>query len=162
MQVAGNTLRGAPLTRALIAAALDTVVVRGRFQVIPGPVEWILDVSHNEPAARVLKDNLSERPVHGRTLAVCGILQDKDAGEIARVLAGSAQLWIACALPGPRGGTAAQLAQRLAPWIRVAEEAGSVAEGCALARRLARPGDRVLVFGSFSTVTAALEWLQLH
>jgi hypothetical protein len=36
-----------------------------------------------------------------------------------------------------------------------------VAEGCARARVLARPGDRVLVFGSFSTVTAALEWLEL-
>ena len=48
------------------------------------------------------------------------------------------------------------------PFIRVSEQAASVAEGCALARALARPGDRVLVFGSFSTVTAALEWLQLH
>ena len=151
-----------PLDQPIIAAALARVEVAGRFQVIAGPVEWILDVSHNEPAAQVLKANLAQRPVAGRTLAVCGILQDKDAGEIARVLAGSAQVWIACALPGPRGGSAAQLAARLAPYVRVAEQAPSVAAGCTLARELARPGDRVLVFGSFSTVTAALEWLQLQ
>ncbi len=87
----------------------------GASRCIPGPVEWILDVAHNEPAAQILKANLAERPLTGRTLAVCGILQDKDAGEIARVLARSAQIWIACALPGPRGGTAAELAARLAP-----------------------------------------------
>jgi dihydrofolate synthase / folylpolyglutamate synthase len=162
MQVAGTTLRGAPLTRDLIAAALDAVVVAGRFQIIAGPVEWILDVSHNEPAAQILKENLADRPVGGRTIAVCGILEDKDAAQIARVLAGAAQLWIACALPGPRGGSAADLAARLAPAIAVTHQAATVAEGCELARQLARPGDRVLVFGSFSTVTAALEWLQLH
>jgi dihydrofolate synthase / folylpolyglutamate synthase len=162
MQVAGKDLRAAPLSQELVAAALRRVVVAGRFQIIPGPVEWILDVSHNEPAARVLKENLADRPVSGRTIAVCGILQDKDAGEIARVLAGAADVWIACALPGPRGGTAAELAARLAPRIQVSEQAASVALGCELARRLARPGDRVLVFGSFNTVTAALEWLQLY
>ncbi len=147
------------LTRERIAVALASVAVAGRFQILPGPVEWILDVSHNEPAAQILKANLAARPIAGRTIAVCGILQDKDAGEIARVLEGSAQVWIACGLPGPRGGTAGQLAARLAPSIRVTEQASSVAAGCAVARTLARPGDRVLVFGSFSTVTAALEWL---
>jgi dihydrofolate synthase / folylpolyglutamate synthase len=161
-EVAGKSLRGSPLTRDAIAAALRTVVVSGRFQVIPGAVEWILDVSHNEPAAQILKENLAERPVRGRTLAVCGILQDKDAAAIARVLAGAAAIWIACSLPGPRGGSAAQLAERLAPMISATHLADTVAAGCKLARELARPGDRVLVFGSFSTVTAALEWLELH
>ena len=157
-----ESLHRAPLTRDAIAAALGSVVLAGRFQIIPGPVEWILDVSHNEPAARILKDNLAERRGSGRTLAVCGILQDKDAAAIAGVLAGCADIWIACALPGPRGGTAAQLAARLAPLIGVTHQAHSVAAGCELARALARPGDRVLVFGSFGTVTAALEWLQLQ
>ena len=159
---AGPQWRWPPLRRQVIAAGLAKVDIAGRFQVIAGPVEWILDVSHNEPAAQILKANLAQRPVPGRTLAVCGILQDKDAGEIARVLARSAEIWIACALPGPRGGSAADLAARLAPHIHVTAQAASVAEGCTMARELARPGDRVLVFGSFSTVTAALEWLQLQ
>jgi dihydrofolate synthase/folylpolyglutamate synthase len=162
LNAARPSLRCPPLSRELIAAALATVQLAGRFQIIPGPVEWILDVAHNEPAAQILQANLAARPVSGRTLAVCGILQDKDATQIARVLAGAADVWIACALPGPRGGTASQLAARLAPSVRVAQHADSVAAGCELARGLARPGDRVLVFGSFSTVTAALEWLQLY
>src|SRR5580658_649850 len=159
--IAGPALPIPALSRELIAAALATVKVSGRFQIIPGPVEWILDEAHNEPAAQILKANLAARPVAGRTLAVCGILQDKDAAAIGRELAGSVDVWIACALPGPRGGSAAELAARFGPGIRVAEQLPGVADGCTLARKLARPGDRVLVFGSFSTVTAALEWLQL-
>jgi dihydrofolate synthase / folylpolyglutamate synthase len=162
LNAAGPGLRCPPLSREVIAAALAQVQLAGRFQIVPGPVEWILDVAHNEPAAQILQANLAARPVTGRTLAVCGILQDKDATQIARVLADAADVWIACALPGPRGGTASELAARLAPSVRVAQQADSVAAGCELARRLARPGDRVLVFGSFSTVTAALEWLQLY
>jgi dihydrofolate synthase/folylpolyglutamate synthase len=162
VRIADPSRRWPALSTERIAAALAGVAVAGRFQILPGPVEWILDVSHNEPAAQILKDNLAARSIRGRTFAICGILQDKDATEIARVLAGSADVWIACALPGPRGGTAAQLAARLAPWIRVSEQAASVAEGCERARLLAQPGDRVLVFGSFSTVTAALEWLPVH
>jgi dihydrofolate synthase/folylpolyglutamate synthase len=161
-RMANPPLRAAPLSRDVIAAALAQVQVAGRFQIIPGAVEWILDVAHNEPAARILRENLLARPVKGRTLAVCGILQDKDAGEIARVLAGCADVWILCALPGARGGTAAALAARMAQGIPVAEQADSVVEGCLRARTLARPGDRVLVFGSFVTVTAALEWLGLQ
>jgi dihydrofolate synthase / folylpolyglutamate synthase len=160
--VAGSALHIPALSREVIAAALASVKVAGRFQIIPGSIEWILDVSHNEPAAQILKSNLAARPIAGRTLAVCGILQDKDAAEIGRVLASCVDIWIACGLPGPRGGTAAELAARFGPGIRVAEQAASVADGCSAARKLAHPGDRVLVFGSFSTVTAALEWLQLQ
>jgi dihydrofolate synthase / folylpolyglutamate synthase len=160
--IAGPALHIPALSRDVIAAALATVKVSGRFQIIPGSVEWILDVAHNEPAAQILKENLASRPVAGRTLAVCGILQDKDAAAIGRMLAGSVDVWIACALPGPRGGSAAELAARFGPGIRVTEQMASVADGCMVARKLAHPGDRVLVFGSFSTVTAALEWLELE
>ncbi len=128
-RVADPQRRWQPLTRERIATALASVEVAGRFQILPGAVEWILDVAHNEPAARILQDNLAARPVAGRTLAVCGILKDKDAAEIARVLAHCAQLWIACALPGARGGSAAELAARLAPWVRVSQQADSVAAG---------------------------------
>ena len=49
--------------------------VAGRFQILPGPVEWILDVSHNEPAAQILKANLAaataSRAAPSRCAASC-------------------------------------------------------------------------------------------
>ena len=37
--------------------------------------------------------------------------------------------------------------------------AESVEQGCEVARATAKPGDRVLVFGSFHTVGPAMQWL---
>ena len=71
-----------------IARGLGAVHLEGRFQSIGAAgVEWILDVAHNPDAARVLAANLEARPVAGRTLAVCGILADKDAAGVAAALA---------------------------------------------------------------------------
>ena len=152
-----------PLDRELIASALAQVRLNGRFQILPGPVEWILDVAHNEPAARVLARHLAERPSVGRTFAVVSILRDKDVAAIGRALGAQIDAWILCTLPGPRGSQAFELASRLAPSINAhAELAGSVAEGCSLAQAQARPGDRVVVFGSFPVVGSALQWLGLY
>ena len=150
------------LSRAQVAEAFGRVRLAGRFQILPGPVEWVLDVAHNEPAAQVLAENLRARPVPGRTHVVCGILRDKEAAAIGRALAAQVDEWILCTLPGARGGTAAELAERLGERIAPLILADSVATGCALARERAVPGDRVVVFGSFATVGAALEWLQLY
>jgi dihydrofolate synthase / folylpolyglutamate synthase len=154
----------APLDAGRVAAALAQVRLAGRFQIVPGEVEWILDIAHNEPAARVLAAQLAARPLPrgARTLAVVGVLKDKDAAAIAAALCGQIGHWIACALPGPRGGGAAELAARLAlPAGTEVELAESVASGCERARREARPGDRVVVFGSLHTVGPALEWLRI-
>ncbi len=156
--------RLAPADLANTALGLRRVHLPGRFQVIPGAVEWILDIAHNPPAAEVLAAQLRARPLEqpgARTLAVIGVLKDKDAGAIAAALAGVVDHWIVCALPGPRGGSAAELAQRLRLPPARSELAASVTAGCERARAAARPGDRVLVCGSLHTVGAALEWLRI-
>ena len=156
------------LDRRAAAAALERVHLPGRFQIIPGKVEWILDIAHNEPAARMLAAQLRERPLppsaagSGRTFAVIGVLADKDAAAIGAALAGVIDQWIVCALPGPRGTSAAELATRLVPRAAPIELAGSVAAGCELARAKARPGDRVVVCGSVYTVGPALQWLRVY
>lgn len=160
--------RAGALDRRRVNTALGSVQLAGRFEIVPGAVEWILDIAHNEPAARVLAANLAERGPRsgpaggrGRTLAVAGVLADKDAAGIAAALAPQVDHWILCALPGPRGESAATLAGRMQiPPARLTL-ADSVAEGCSRARDLARPGDRVVVFGSFHTVGPAREWLPI-
>jgi dihydrofolate synthase/folylpolyglutamate synthase len=160
--------RLALLDEPTVSAALQRVRLPGRFQVVPGKVEWILDIAHNEPAARVLAAQLRERPMPasaaapGRTFAVIGVLADKDAAAIGAALAGVIDCWIVCALPGPRGTPAAELAARLVPRAASTQLAGSVAAGCELARAQARAGDRVVVCGSVYTVGPALQWLRVY
>jgi dihydrofolate synthase / folylpolyglutamate synthase len=152
----------AALDERTVAAALGRVRLAGRFQIVPGPVEWILDIAHNPPAAEVLAAQLSERPCQGRTLGVVGILGDKDAAAIARALAPVLEGWFLCSLEGPRGIPAAELARRLEPIVRRPVLTGSVRAGCEAARAAARPGDRVVVCGSVHTVGPALEWLGVY
>ncbi|MDE2261578.1 MAG: bifunctional folylpolyglutamate synthase/dihydrofolate synthase, partial [Gammaproteobacteria bacterium] len=152
----------AALDAPTVAAGLRRVRLAGRFQIVPGPVEWILDIAHNPPAAEVLVAQLEERPCRGRTLAVVGILGDKDAPAIARALAAAVQGWFLCGLEGPRGISAAELARRLGSIVQSPVLAGSVREACEAARAAARAGDRVIVCGSVHTVGPALEWLGVY
>jgi dihydrofolate synthase / folylpolyglutamate synthase len=165
------TQRLARLDERAVGTALRAVRLAGRFQVVPGEVEWILDIAHNQPAAEVLALQLRERALPGaldgrrdpgRTFAVIGVLADKDAAAIAAALSAVIDHWIVCALPGPRGGSAAQLAQRLARPPGEMTLADSVAAGCELARAAARPADRVVVCGSVYTVGPALQWLRIY
>ena len=130
----------------------------GRFQVIPGPIEWILDVTHNAQGAGMLAQCLTERPCKGRTYAILGMLADKDARGVVQALKQSIDEWYAVSLEGPRGRSAEQL-------LKIFEEADvrgpvscypNVEQACRVAAGV-NIGDRVVIFGSFHTVAAALQ-----
>jgi dihydrofolate synthase/folylpolyglutamate synthase len=147
----------------LVARALGRVRLSGRLQRVPGPVEWWLDVAHNPDGARVLAGALAATPATGRTLAVIGMLADKDAAAVATALEPEIDHWLAASLPPPRGLPAEELARRLALRSRAPlERLPSVEAACARALALARPGDRVVVCGSFHAVGPALEWLGVY
>jgi dihydrofolate synthase/folylpolyglutamate synthase len=154
-----------PTTRAAIEIGLQNVILPGRFQVVrksePAAVEWILDVAHNPAAAQALAGQLASRPTRGRTIAVCGILGDKDIEGIAATLRDSFDAWIVVGLQSARSVPVDGLSVRLAnTGARIAKTAATVAEGCEIAQTMATAGDRIVVFGSFLTVGPALEWLQ--
>ena len=145
------------LDPAAIATALRTVELPGRLQFVPGAVEWVFDVAHNEAAAAVLAAELRRRPARGRTLAVFGMLGDKDVAAVGAQLDPLIAHWLLCTPEGPRALPATELQQRLGAVQGDTELAGEVSEATARAAVRARPGDRVLVCGSFHTVGPALQ-----
>lgn len=151
------------ISPAAIARGIAAVRLPARFQVIetPGPTV-ILDVAHNPAAAAVLAQNLRSTPCRGRTLAVCGILADKDAAGVAAQLAGCTDEWWFAPTEGARGSGAAELAARMSPELGALpwHVAQDVASACAAAFAAATPADRMVVFGSFHTVAPALDWLE--
>jgi dihydrofolate synthase/folylpolyglutamate synthase len=151
---------GPMLTRAIVERALRETRIRGRFQVIPGDVEWVLDVAHNVAAAEGLRANLESLPKR-RTCAVCGVLGDKDIGGVMSALAPAIDAWVLAGLEGPRAISARELETRLPPNARVLGRENGVAAACRVARAAASPGERIVVFGSFLTVGPALEFLGL-
>ena len=150
-----------PLARPAVERGLAQVRLAGRFQRLQdaGGVEWVLDVAHNEDSARTLAANLRRWPAAGRTLAVCGMLADKDARQVAGLLGGVVDRWYAASTDGHRGLAAEELSARAAGAGVTMAPAGDVEAALAVAAAAARPGDRVVVFGSFHTVGPALRHL---
>ena len=152
-----------PVDAAAIALGLASARLPGRFQVVASvgsEPEWILDVAHNVDAARVLAHNLERRPQQGRTLAVCGILDDKDAAGIAAQLRLTIDAWWLAPTPGARGISGEVLAARIRPQVDAPlSVASSLEAACAAARAAAASPDRIVIFGSFHTVGPALDWL---
>lgn len=143
-----------------VRSGLVQVRLPGRFQVLPGAPEWILDVAHNPQAAEALAASLAARPCAGKTWAVCGILGDKDIEGIVAALRGGVSRWIAVGLDGNRALPPGILAERIRrAGARSVSAAADVAAGLAQARDGMQPGDRTVVFGSFLTVGPAIERL---
>lgn len=147
-----------PLPRVALEQGLRDVRLPGRFQRIAGAggIEWVLDVAHNPDAAATLAANLARYPTRGRTLAVCGMLGDKDVGAVLGALRDRVDLWLAATTDGPRGLADVALAARAAARGIRMTAAGSVPEAMRLAAGMAAAGDRIIVFGSFCTVGPAL------
>lgn len=149
--------------RTRLAAGLQRVRLPGRFQIVPGDIEWILDVAHNEPAAEVLALALREHPRDGSTWAVFGTLSDKDSAAIATILDAQIDGWVLAGIgDDPRGLSAAALRERLPRLRAPVELTDDTITACQQVRGRARPGDRVVVLGSFHVVGPALAWLGLY
>ena len=148
-----------PLSMGAVRAALVGIEWPGRFQVLPGRPVTVLDVAHNPQAAHAFADNLGGMGFHPRTIAVFGIMSDKDIDAVIAPLIPRVDRWEVATLPPPRGSSAEALRQRLqdagvAPGA--VREHVDPAAAYRAAREDAAEADRIIVFGSFLTVAAVL------
>ena len=149
-----------PVAMKDIRRGLGEVELAGRFQVLPGRPAVVLDVAHNPQAARVLAANLGDMAFHRRTWAVFGMRADKDIDGVIDALRERVTDWLPCTLGGRRAASADTLAGRLrARGITPAAEFESPAAALSHAQENAGEDDRILAFGSFLTVAAALQAL---
>ncbi|GHE19820.1 bifunctional folylpolyglutamate synthase/dihydrofolate synthase [Halomonas urumqiensis] len=151
-------LAGVSLDVVACRKALASVTLAGRMQ---WHGQWCLDVGHNPHAASYLAGRLAALPSKGRTVALLGMLQDKDADGVMQALSPVIDAWVTVSLAGERARSAEDLAERLSRHgAAVWHMASSAISGAAwLASHLAED-DRVLVCGSFFTVGEVLEWLE--
>lgn len=153
LALAGLGLNAADCRRALAAVRLP-----GRMQ---WRGQWCLDVGHNPHAAAYLASRLVARPCAGRTIALLGMLVDKDADGVIGALRSAVDAWVPVSLEGDRARKASDLADRVtARGGTVWHCADAPAAGAAWLTTHLLPEDRVLVCGSFFTVAAVLRGWQ--
>jgi len=152
-----------PVSEDALRAGLSNARLRGRTERhVRDGVEWIFDVAHNPSAARVLRQAVDGRPA-SRTLAVFAAMEDKDLDGVLAPFADLVDRWHVARPDSERGApleAVARTLDALGASDRVLH--ADVAAACHAAAAEARPGERVLVFGSFYTVGPALEALRLY
>ena len=87
------------------------------------------------------------------------MLRDKDISAVFGALIGRIDRWHVASLPGPRGASADALRASLLALGVHAENIvifENVADALLQAREIAGENDRIVIFGSFLTVAAAL------
>lgn len=144
---------------AAISAGLKTVRVPARLQSLGGDPALIVDVGHNPQAARALAEWLDAQPA-GRVHAVYGALADKDVAGVIRALGDRIDHWHLAGLERvtSRGLPVAALAVILQQTLPQAsfDAHVDVASALAAAQAEARPGERILAFGSFFVASAVV------
>jgi len=150
-----------PVAMQDVRRGLAEVALPGRFQVLPGRPQVILDVAHNPEAARTLAANLSAGGYAAETIAVFGMLRDKDVAAVVREVAPRFTRWHLASLGGPRGASAVELARFLeaagVPAPR--REHATPAAAFAAARSEAGENDKIVAFGSFFIVAEVMQEL---
>ena len=148
-----------PVDGGAIRDGLVRVELAGRLQSLPGRPAIVLDVAHNPHAARALAGALGAMGFFPRTVAVFAMLADKDVDGVVAAMRPRVDAWEVAPLPGPRGASGEAMRARLVAAgvppdaIRVHAD---VAAAYAAAAASANEADRIVVFGSFLTVAAAL------
>ena len=149
---------------AAIIEGVRNARVPGRLQKISSEPDIVLDVAHNPQAARQLSQWLLEHPK--TTYAVFAALSDKDIEAIISPLQPQIKHWFLAGIDdaGPRNLTAAQLETRVKTLVTepVLSCHGNIAQAMQAALRRATTDERVLVFGSFHTVAAAMNAIKIE
>ena len=149
-----------PVPMGAIRRGLLETELAGRFQVIPGPPDLVLDVAHNPDAAKVLANNLSHLPFAHTQHGVVGMMADKDMAGVLAPLVRLISRWYLTPLDNPRSASPDEIRTLLLAQGVKAEMIESFENphsAYAAARKNATESDRIVAFGSFLTVADVLK-----
>jgi len=124
---------------------------------------WLIDVAHNPAAADVLATALAAEDFDATTVAIIGLLDDKDVEGIISPLAEQVDYWISVTTGSGRAMCASEIGRQVA---NITNKACMVAESLQQAiehaRTLTTGEDRILVTGSFYLVGPVLRALEIY
>ncbi|WP_245898437.1 bifunctional tetrahydrofolate synthase/dihydrofolate synthase [Polynucleobacter rarus] len=153
-----------PVSVQSIRNGFAMVELPGRFQIIPGQPTIVLDVAHNPHASATLSKSLDKMGYFPYTYAIFGMMQDKDINAVIKPMLEIVDFWYCVDLPTPRAASAVYLSQRLRDLgvkdsdISGVEVFNSPATAYAKSLIQVSQNDRIVVFGSFFTVSGVLEF----
>ena len=145
--------------KELIKKSLCDTTISGRFQYLQHSPDIILDVAHNEDAAKSLAKNIKQLG-HKNIHVVLGILSDKDVYSIVKPFINIVDHWHIGTINSERGMNADEINYRIKSLFKnkfSIETYESVSDAYYGAKNQQSESTLILVYGSFYTVSEALQ-----
>ncbi|AGF46868.1 dihydrofolate synthase/folylpolyglutamate synthase [Candidatus Kinetoplastibacterium desouzaii TCC079E] len=145
-----------PVQYKNICSGIEKTFVPGRFQIISTNPSIIIDVAHNSHAASILSKNLQAMGSFSKTYAVIGMLKDKDLIDVIKKTSINIDYWYCASTYGSRGLKASDLSHVINKTIDsndvITYDFSSPYQALCAVLSKASEQDRIIVFGSFTTV----------
>jgi dihydrofolate synthase/folylpolyglutamate synthase len=143
-----------PVSEVSICKGLDSVHLKGRFQLIDSDIPVLLDVAHNPQAVRALVEYLMKMYSDKKIYAVFSMMKDKDIKAVIEIISPVINHWFISPLNSPRAASQAVVQDCFEQ--NDLENAsfgyGSFSESFQAAQESTEAGDLIVVFGSFYLV----------
>lgn len=145
----------------LLSKGINNISLIGRYQKIASHPEIIIDVAHNADSAEKLMDNINREPKKN-TIAVVGILKDKDVYSLVKPMVNNVDKWFCGTINSERGMNSDEIKTRMSGAIsdNNIETFETIDEACIEAIKSLRKEDRLIVYGSFYTVSEFLDYYE--
>ena len=143
----------------VIKKALSETEISGRFQYLSKSPDIILDVAHNEDAAKSLSDNI-KKIGYDKIIVVLGVLADKDVYSIVEPFSSLVDHWYIGTINSERGMNSDEIKFRINSIYKNKLSIGtyaSVTSAFNAAKCDQMRDSLLLVYGSFYTVSEALK-----
>jgi dihydrofolate synthase / folylpolyglutamate synthase len=151
--------QGLPITADSVERGIRQTRWPGRFEIIPGVPEIVLDVAHNPAGAWALRSTLSACYADRRLIFVFGAMRDKAISEIAEILFPVAERVIATIADNPRSATPDEIREAASRAQSEIEACPDVPSAIVRARELAETNGIVVITGSIYIVGEAMRAL---
>lgn len=164
-----------PVTQTEIKRGLQNVQLSGRFQVVSTEPFIILDVAHNAQAAKVLKQSCEQLSSSSKLNVIVGMLKDKDVAQVISIIEPIVDTWRIIELDTPRAMPAVEIETIIRDILKTKMNQTSPGSNILIktfsnfelafqdlinSKLLFSNNDTLLVFGSFYTVTDAMQTLE--
>lgn len=149
-----------PISKNSIKDALVTTNLKGRFQIVPGYPQIILDVAHNSHATETLLCNIKNLNKVENTYAVFGIANDKDVATIIKLCNNFFDNWFIAPIKSNKNINNIEL---LKIFMSVKGNTDKITlckcikEAFNNAKNIANINDRIVCFGSFLVIEEILK-----
>ncbi len=150
-----------PISIGMIKTGLLKTTLIGRFQVLPGNPQTILDVAHNPHSVNTMLSNMLKLPFAPQNVAVFGIAKDKDAVEVIKRCANKFDKWFIAQTNIVRGMDTNNIAKILMEQgisSKNIVECVSIATAYQEAHQIKNA--RIICFGSFLVVEEAYKIIE--